>query len=218
MLRLEFADINEIRRLRILIQKYKFQGTNFTELCKNNELAAHEANYKEAAGIWNILPNIFEMNQKYCKDETVKKPLAEQREVNEKRAVMKFNDEGNAKSPNGMVNKKIIAGLIIKTYSKYPASHNEPSSQIFLNKLSETNYKQRQPKAMPLFESVPLTEDNSAIDAVILEVLHDQIQYFADKNEIVTAATLAVILWKHINLPREKFLRLITEYKGMKLC
>jgi hypothetical protein len=65
----------------------------------------------------------------------------------------------------------------------------------------------------------PTQPDKAAqeIDEITRKMLEDQIQYFADKNDLATATIMALLIWNKIRLPQKKIYQLAIEYKGKRL-
>jgi len=199
----------------MLIERYKFKGMTFYGLCKHNELAAREANCEEAAGVWRILPNMLEMNQKYYQETMIDKAkIKDKVHMDNKKIVMKYKEE--VKTIKETKSDEEVSGLIIKTHKKSLIPLNASiKAEHYLTKLPSSIQKQKQFQSVPKMKIVALEKSDKVIEDMVLEMLREQIQYFSDKNDIVTAATLAVILWKRINLPQHKLHCLIIEYKGI---
>ena len=211
--------------MKLLIKEYKIQGMNFNDLCNHNKLAARKANNEEAAGIWEILPNLIEIDHKYTQTKIIKESSIKKEESNEaKNIIMRFCNEAveyNETYPKDNKVKMGIPGLIIETYDKKDINKKceKKDKILLLKRLSNEiiDNKRDDIKIDKHFESIPVIKDKPIInplDEMTYKMLQDQIQYFVDKNDIVTAAVLSIVLWEKIRLPKTKLYRLTIEYKG----
>lgn len=136
-----------------------------------------------------------------------------------------FNSlSSNNKSPKfeEIKNKDLNNGLIIETKklvqiknsdlqntNQKLANFNKLSNKSSILKISENDIENQ--KISKINEKIP------EIDELLAKTLREQIQHFADNNDIVTATILAILLWDKIGLEFDKFKHFVFEYKGIFL-
>ncbi len=234
-------EFNEVTALKHLINKYKTYGLPLDELCSHNATVAREANYTEAAALWEMLPSVILANEPRSGGSSPKERLLPP----ESAAMMASADLRLATELAESPGEQKVGGSAVFAEAKSErvsphAAHSaaedatkKPEEQHEVIKLrtscSPLSKNSRRESMLRRWgiDQTRLREirqpargnseaDRAAqqVDEISCRMLRDQIQYFADRNDIVTATVLAVIVWERVGLPVEALNQLATEYKG----
>jgi len=205
-----------------LIKGYKITGSDFSELCKHNQLIAFKASNRDAVRLWEALPNMLSLGQLSNNENTVyKSAMKQEKHLKEQNIIMKFKEPNlNKEEVKCTVHTEMINKLVIRINKKQiipQMNENLQAQSLKLKKLSDENCLKKKLQLAPEMRSFISSKNDQevqTIDTIVLNRLKDQIQYLADNNDIVTAAVLSLILWNKIEDAHIKLLKFIIQYKG----